>query len=252
MLKARKLLIDILVLPFVIVLNPSILQAEERCFVRTVTANVEYKDTWLLQWDPDNPEKINRNSSVSVKVIGGWKNFSWSVSGNDFWFDSAHTITSIETDSRTVTVYAGSSACGAATITVTDSRNGSVTGYLRCTYGQWVLKSTGVCEMPGPFTLSYWVAGRCERIAGKGWQKQWICQDGTCIKGYELFCPDDCQRDDICDSGSHPPCHATQNCLTGNWRVDEKCNAEYLGYNQWKVNCYCIRTFEYREWECVP
>jgi len=245
MLKVRKLLIETFVFLFVIVININILRAEEQCYFMTVTKNVEYKDTWLLQWDPANPEEINPSTSVNVKVIGGWKKFTWSVSGEDFWFDSAQTITSIETDSKTVTLYAGSNACGPANIVVADSRDGSVTGSLRCTNGQWVLISTGVCEMPGQLTKSHWVGGYCERISGKGWQKQWICSDGDQVQGY-YECPYDCDSDGFCDNGLDS-CHEIQTCLTGNWRVDSKC---WFDINTRHIYCYCLRDFEYWEWKC--
>jgi hypothetical protein len=243
MLGTIKLLIRIIVSLLVVFLSIGINHAEEQCYVMTVTANIEYKDTWLLQWDPDNPEEILPNGSVSVNVIGGWKNFSWSVSGNDFWFDSEHTLTSIETVSRTVTVYAGSNACGAATISVTDSRNVSATGSLRCTNGKWSDYHWNECILPGEMYTSIvegstWVTfGRT-----KGKYRQDQATHIRYIHNQDCnYCGYFCGSGDGCS-----PAIGCQVCLSGSYWTNWPCAESGAGY----VKCLCTSALNWREWIC--
>jgi len=94
-----------------------------------------------LQFDPSNPDEIARNSSISIKIIGGCSAYTWSVSGNGFTLDSSTTT------GLTNTLYADDTACGSATITVTGCDGTSIEGSLRSTYGTWVI--TGVCPSSG-------------------------------------------------------------------------------------------------------
>ena len=58
----------------------------------TMTGNIEY----VFQWDPKNPDEIDRNSSETISVIHGSPNFQWEISGEGFWFDAEHTMTEIQ------------------------------------------------------------------------------------------------------------------------------------------------------------
>jgi hypothetical protein len=132
--------------------------AEENCWsIPTVTGEFVYPDGWFsrLQWDPTNPQTVDRDSSVTISVLNGEAGFSWEVGANDFWFDEEHTAVSITGDARSVTVYAGPDACGGAIISVTDIMGNTVTGSVRCTNGRWVLMHEEYC---GEVTLE---PGQC-------------------------------------------------------------------------------------------
>jgi len=80
--------------------------------------------------------------------------FSWEVSGWGFHFGSTSGPTTGETEEELeiITLYADSSACGTATITVTDSCGVTGTAYLKCTSGKWKAcnsSSVGGCTTDG-------------------------------------------------------------------------------------------------------
>lgn len=84
-----------------------------------------------LSYDDDNPETIARNDDVGITISDGIGPFTWSVSGTGFSFDDETTTAGSNT------LRADNSACGVATITVTDACEDLVTGYVRCTTGSW-------------------------------------------------------------------------------------------------------------------
>ena len=63
--------------------------------------------------------------------------YNWSVSGTGFHFNSASGPTAATTnaDLETLQLWADDTACGTATITVTDNCEGTDTDYVRCTTG---------------------------------------------------------------------------------------------------------------------
>ena len=93
-----------------------------------------YPPDWFpeFQYNPDNPEEIDRNSSVTISVIGGTAPYTWSVSGNGF------SLSQNETEGLSNTLYANNDACGPAIITVTDAGSETVEGAVRCSAGHWV------------------------------------------------------------------------------------------------------------------
>jgi len=84
-----------------------------------------------FSYDEDNPDTIDTSDSTYITVIEGLAPFSWSVGGNGFSFDRNIT------GGRSNILYTSETACGAGTITVTDSCGTIVTGYIRCTAGGW-------------------------------------------------------------------------------------------------------------------
>lgn len=94
----------------------------------TVTGNYTYPP---FQYDPDNPDEIDRNNSIPICVIGGIPPYTWQVSGNGF------SLSEGATKGLTNTLYANDTACGTATITVIDNCGNSCTGKVRCTTGAW-------------------------------------------------------------------------------------------------------------------
>jgi len=132
--------------------------AEENCWsIPTVTGEFVYPEGWFskLQWDPTNPETVDSSGSVTISVLNGEASFTWDIAGKDFWFDEEHTLTSITTYGRSVSLYTGANACGGASISVTDIMGDTATGSVRCTNGGWVLVHEEIC---GEVTLE---PGQC-------------------------------------------------------------------------------------------
>jgi len=129
--KPRKLILCLLVLPFVLLLNSTGAMGQERCIVPTVPGEVKDIESYLkLQCDPANPEEIARNSSATIGVIGGAPPYYWEVAGKGF------SMTPV-TMGPTNKLYADSTACGFADITVTEAHGEQVPCDVKCTSGQW-------------------------------------------------------------------------------------------------------------------
>ena len=71
---------------------------------------------------------IDPGSSASLSIENGCGPFNWTVSGTGFSLDNN-------------TLNSSGSACGSATVTVTDALGRVATGHVRSTNGQWVLAS---------------------------------------------------------------------------------------------------------------
>jgi hypothetical protein len=133
-----------MILTFVFCLHLTGLTVADECWNRegggqTVTGNYNYFSGWFpaFQYDPNNPEEIDRSSSEAISVIGGISPYTWSVSGNGF------NLSQSQTTGLSNTLNADGTACGAATITVTDACGDTATGYVRCTKGSaWVQQCT--------------------------------------------------------------------------------------------------------------
>lgn len=99
----------------------------------TIPETYEYPPDWFpeFKYDPNNQEEIDPNSSVTINVIGGIPPYTWSVSGNGFG------LSQIQTNGLSNTLHADDTACGTATIIMTDACSQTVTGYVRCTSGRW-------------------------------------------------------------------------------------------------------------------
>ena len=95
-----------------------------------------------LQYDPANPQTIDRNNTVTISVIGGIPPYTWSVSGTGF------TLEEIPDNELSYILHADGTACGAATIEITDTTDALIAGYVRCTTGQWVYKGH-ICGLSG-------------------------------------------------------------------------------------------------------
>jgi len=127
-----------MVLPFVFCLFLSGVAAERECWNcegggPTYPGNCTYTPDWhpQLQYDPNNPQEIDGETPITLSIIGGISPYIWNVSGYGF------TLSQDETYGLYNTLDADSTACGTATITVTDAQNETVTGYVRCTTGKW-------------------------------------------------------------------------------------------------------------------
>lgn len=83
-----------------------------------------------MTWDTStSATTINRSGSATVAVQDGKGTYAWSVSGTGFTLDEETTT------GTSNTLNADASACGTATITVTDACETIVTGEVRCNQG---------------------------------------------------------------------------------------------------------------------
>ena len=97
-----------------------------------------------VSWNTDlSAETIapgDPTTTVDIFVKDGYGPYSWEVSGTGF------TLGAATTSGVANTLIADSTACGPATITVTDKCEGSATGWVRCTTGDWVWYRGVSCE----------------------------------------------------------------------------------------------------------
>ena len=150
-----------------------------------------------FEYAPNNPEEIDRNSSVTISVIGGTPPYSWSVSGTGFHFESVTGPTTITIGLKVVQLWADDIACGSATITITDSAGQTATGYVRCSTGQWtymgycqsaLIGDTYGCDVhSGPFLIEY--IGGDERWATRHVNMRCATNDSGPATGVWVNCP---------------------------------------------------------------
>lgn len=194
-------------------------------------------------------QTIDRGSTVNLWVESGGlacPNFSWSVSGTGF------TLSRSQTDGDYVInrLQADATACGSATITVTDKCGVSATGYIRCNNGsEWIPKGN-TCGLPGAYDSYVWTGTYdFTKISGNKKQLQ-----SCSYSGY--FDPTPCA----------PDCNGAVFESTGwcnNWGFEAEgycisfagiwcaCQEGIIGGNKM---CDAIRTLSlsYSEWECSP
>ena len=195
-------------------------------------------------YDTENSgETIDRSDSIEVFVEGGCPPFTWSVSGTDFSLDNETTT------SRQNTLNAGASACGTATITVTDDCGDEITGYVRCTYGEWILKSND-CQLSGVGTYlgasypSYYY----ELISGNKKQLQTTYKSwaGSCYFLTEEACETWCSTQNEVDCGADAP----DNCIDHDNEFPANCFVYSGCPDLWSGECFCVYSLSYYEWEC--
>jgi len=174
---------------------------------------------------------IGQSSSVGVSIADGLGPYSWSVAGTGF------SMLHEETAGVSNTLQSDETACGPATITVTDFCDGTATGYVRCTAdSHWVSKEG--CY-PCPAACSRNVCATCDPldniVAG---YRQWVM-----VGQYEYSTDDDdCPPwwgDFMCTTPSTnpPPCGSPGACGGG---VTCNDNRQCMAYSAF-----------YQEWECV-
>jgi len=193
-----------------------------------------------VAYDTENSdETVDREGEATVIVIDGCGPFNWSVEGTGYSLEHA------VTGGRTNTLYADETACGPATITVTDECEDSCIGYVRGTEGEWVFKEFG-CIMPGtgievgsgsgPPWVDY------EYISGYKKQTQKTYWMG--VRNYTSCAEDDCCsacNDGDCSEGS------CQECI-GDGRIP--CLPEPTELLPDRSSCWKNILVYYWEWEC--
>jgi hypothetical protein len=225
-----------MILTSVFCLHLSGLTVADDCWDRegggpTFTGNHTYPSGWFpeFQYDPNNPDEIDRNSSVAISVIGGTPPYTWHVSGNGF------SLLQGQTTGLSNTLIADSTTCGAATIEVIDNYGVPVTGCVRCTTGQWVLKTAGECILSGTGTEIGSGSGYWDYELIQGNKKQYQKTRQSSVHNYAGPCPaEECGNASECiGNGDHPiPCEDAPTEVLPN-RI--RCNhTEILWYYEWK------------------
>lgn len=219
-----------------------------------VNGQVECSDECVdiedIAYDYENSdEEIDRESTATIFVTDGLGPFTWEVSGTGFWLDAEHTLTQIEIEGRTTTLYADNTACGSAAITVT-GQCGTCTGYVRATEGDWFLKSSGECVISGSDTwydfdvyggayyYYFWL------VSGHG--AQWQVTVSTPPGLHAEDCGD---VPAICTAFNASKCpDGYDNCIDGDFAAwfPWACLPEEDNY----YGCFCVSELEYWEWEC--
>lgn len=215
----------------------------------TFTGNHTYTPNWhpAFQYDPNNPDEIDRNNTVAISVIGGFSPYTWQVSGNGF------SLSLNETEVPSNALYANDTACGSATITVTDNYGATVTGYVRCTEGQWIEKEMGMVCGLGDYCKTTSDAG-CQGnktiIQGnKNWFFNGSITYAVCLYPSGGECTADMIQWDT-EVG-----HEETNCGTAMTNLPPcgspvECNEGTCTYGP-GIACLYARVVYY-EWECAP
>ena len=164
------------------------------CGCNDLIVTCEMCDDSEIAWDdPTSADTIVRNGSATVAItdsVGKGGPYSWSVSGTGF------SLANATTEGLANTLYAGGTACGTATITVTGCNGKVVTGYVRCTTGVWVTVAS--CNSPSGCSRVLTTVGTYQLISNKkrvneivsAYLKTYIgaCQAAPCIKAYPCQC----------------------------------------------------------------
>jgi len=204
--------------------------------ISTIPGTVQYPADWIFEWDPSNPQEINRDSSVTVNVIGGYAPYTWSVSGTGF------SLADSQTQGLSNTLIVDNTACGPAFVTVADSRNSQpVAGSLRTLgYGQWVAKGP-ICGLAGEYDSRYYDKWAGANIYTKvqGYQKQTQKVDQMSNKECgALNCESICTWYDDYNYRCNPT-YGCETCIAGN---EALCFGNY---------CMCTMLLNYYEYECL-
>ncbi len=209
-----------------------------------------------LEWDADtSPPTMGRNADETVYVLGGKGPYSWSISGTGFVLLDAVTIDQLNV------ITTDGVACGSAEIIVTDDCGDSVTGYMRSTFGSWVLIGNKTCLIPGPHDDI--AGGRYRRTEGNKHMRVIISAGAgggsSSCPGGTWECPGDCD----CSAGafcgsSEDPC---TECITsfdaimqaGGWIGSWDCwLKDWCEASDGYVSraCRCNEDIQNYTWEC--
>uniref|UniRef100_A0A6H1ZDL5 Uncharacterized protein n=1 Tax=viral metagenome TaxID=1070528 RepID=A0A6H1ZDL5_9ZZZZ len=206
----------------------------------------------VMTWDTTlSATTIGRSTSVSIYVKDGLGPYKWSVTGTGFSI-------SFPTGGVHNVLVADATACGAATITVTDFCDTVVTNYVRGTEASvWVEKTANTCVMPGPATFVSLVGSNYnyEYVIGNKKQTDVASSEGG---GFELACPDPCD-DPTCAGGvtcapyADPPACLTD-MINGDGRPTTIPCTKAIWVSEYQYYCYsaAIINQDYFEWECSP
>jgi len=197
----------------------------------------------VFAYDANNPETIARSAGAEILVTGGCGPFTWAVSGTGFSFTSA------TTDVRSNTLNADATACGTATLTITDDCGTVLTEYVRCTTGQWVDTGNNACTVTGvgtQITGSFPTCSPCEYEIISGNKKVVATIYGP--RSGDDYCRDYLES---CEAGDAYECASSgqDNCeACGASPVDMcTCYEDYAGSSDY---CWCSGGKTDYTWVC--
>jgi len=197
----------------------------------------------------NSDETVDASGEATVVVTDGCPPFTWEVSGTGFSVPAS-------TSTRTNTLTAAAGACGTAIITVTDRCEDECIGYVRCTTGQWVLKSEtchddmrgkhGTTENPSSVDSDFeYIEGYQRQTSVStywGGSAHHLCEDTPPYGSCDQYCQHEPGTGGDCDY-----------CIEWDpeyeaWRVP--CiNTPEPGYPNAR-KCYTSRLRNYYEWGC--
>ena len=235
-----------------------------------------------LVWDyGTSAETIDQNNFVTIAVKADPPQddpsmylLKWAVSGIGF------SLENVTTQGFTNTLYADETACGLATITVTDYCGTSITGYVRGTTGQWVFKSN-TCGLGGVagtvYDYRYFTRFKVRAIRDNKKQENQYnfdeiivereARDGTYAEVCLGSSPCDVWIAKNCAGGNSQCLDYTASCEGLHGEGDEWCSQDDFichspcgcGWNgsqyEWRMDFYRYTTpagayLKYFEWEC--
>lgn len=152
----------ILCLTFGLFSFSNIAYASDNCVFPTIPTHI-VNSLPTVKWDENNPEEINRTTEnpdgcVTICVIDGVGPFTWTISGENFYFDVGSGVTTITTDDRCIRLCGSNNSCGSAIVSVKDAFNGVATGAVRDPengiWTNWVYDFFGSGNIVGACTTS--------------------------------------------------------------------------------------------------
>lgn len=227
--------------------------ADDPCYPDQVPVDTpeECYDITELSWGGVSPaETLAPGTTGQVSVLNGLPPFTFELDGSGFTLDE-----SAPPENRTREIHAGT--CGAATITVTDGCQKSVTGQVYTSNGSWqeVENYDGDCVLLGKASDNCaWNNGyRFSTIKGSLRLDQVTNithAEGTMnTKTYCQNCPEPDEASRVsCFSGWSNSCGACEN----NWEQGEYCQVHphYCQYF-WYLGTYCYSHDKtLYEWTC--
>ena len=189
----------------------------------------------VMTWDSVNSaETVVRSGTAGVYVKDGLGPYTWSVTGTGF--SMLHNETTVLYN----TLQADATACGTATVTVTDFCGDSTEGIVRCTTGTWDLAilqcrackadSEDICPAIGCATCTspaWYTEGKYRWRYGTAFE-YYEGYDGCPPpwKAYTLPCPTTlCSEEPPCGDpvtcAGGTPCVAGRVCYVGTFNKDE-------------------------------
>lgn len=209
--------------------------------------------------DPDvysTDEEVARLGTENMWVDSGGlacPPFTWTVSGTGFSLSKATTDSDMEIN----VLSADGTACGSATITVTDACGRTAIGYVRCTTGEWCYGSVASQDCPNDGAWYYTILGKylyriklntafvsapdCDPStvgSGMGPCHAWYINTGRGLSGWIPALPiANCQCN-ACPAVDPPatPCrwYSVNDPACGNQPTSY---ADYYDISEWKCSC---------------
>lgn len=184
----------------------------------------------VIAWDDENSaDTIGRSDSATAAITeaGNGSPYTWSVSGEGFWIDAAHTKKSKVSLDTQILIYTDNTACGTGTVLATACDGETATGGIRCTFGEWT-NYTLICgEAPNPARIFFYE----QTYVGKTrYTDVYICADSDCCPP-PGDCPEYWPCTPITGRAGFTNCMPVQCCAPGN------CHGGYVWVYSYDWEC---------------